>query len=194
MKTMLCALLMSAAVAGAATNAVPAMEEQERMFMEAVMLQEQGFYAEAETRLKKLAEWQPDQVTIRHMLADVQRELRARQTDPATLLMRKLEAIIVPELVVREAAVGDVIELLQRQSEKLSLDKTAVNFVWQAPEEVKQTRVTLQLQKIPLLDAVRYVADVAKLKFRVDAYAVVIYKPEPPPLPAPPPTEPDVKP
>lgn len=179
MKTILCIWMLTVSVALAATNTVPTTAEQEQMFVEAVMLKQQGFYAEAEIRLKKLVELQPDQPTVKQMLAEVQEKLRSKQADPATLLRRKLSEIIVPELNARDAVVSDLIELIRRESERLSKDKAPVNFVWQAPEQAKAKRVTLQLQKIPLLDVLEYVTTASGLKYRIDPHAVVIYKPEP---------------
>ncbi len=180
MRTMIWIFMLAASVALAATNEVPTMAEQEQMFMEAVMLKQQGFYGEAEVRLKKLAELQPDQPTVKQMLAEVREKLKRREPDAATLLKRKLSAIIVPDITFREAAVGDAIRFLGDECRRLSPDKSGVNLVWMAPEEMKSTKVTLQLRDIPMLDALQYVTDVAKLKYRIDPHAVVIYKPEPP--------------
>lgn len=155
------------------------MAEQEQMFVEAVMLRQQGFYAEAETRLKRLSELQPDQPTIKQMLAEVQQQLRKQQPDPAREFKRKLDELIVPEVNFRDVEPKDVFEFLRKESKKLTPDKTEINFAWLVPADEKLPHVSLSLRKIPFLEAVRYVAEAAKLRYRVDSHAVVIYKEQP---------------
>lgn len=195
MKTIWCICLLTAAavaIGNAATNAVPTMAEHDRLFMEAVMLKQQGLYAEAEVRLKRLAELQPDQPTVKQMLAEVQEKLRQKQTEPAQALRRKLEELIVPEVNFREAVARDVVDFLRAESRRLDQEKVGINIVWRTPEAAASAKVTLSLRKVPLGDVLRYVTELSGLKYRVDAYAVVIYKPEPP---APSATrEPNVKP
>ena len=86
---------------------------------------------------------------------------------------------MISELNVRDAPVTNVIEILRTESEKTSADKTAINFVWQAPESSKAATVTLNLHNIPLADVLKYVTESAGLRYRTDAHAVVIYKPLP---------------
>ena len=73
----------------------------------------------------------------------------------------------------------EVIGLLQADGQKVSGDKTPINFVWQAPEASKTARVTLNLHDIPLGDMLKYVTEGAGLRYRVDTHAIVIYKPLP---------------
>lgn len=162
----------------AATNAVPSVAAQEQLFMEAVLLRSQGFYAEAEGRLKRLAEWQPEQPTIRELLHDVQTKLKLRDHDPVGAMKRKLAAITFPSVQFRDANPQDVIEFIRQEVGKLSPDKAEINFVWQIPSGVPIPTITLNLKNIPLPDVLTYVTQLTGLRYRVDAYAVVIYKPE----------------
>jgi len=163
----------------AATNAVPSGAAQEQLLMEAVLLRSQGFYAEAEGRLKRLAEWQPNQPTIRELLHDVQGKLKLQAQDPVAALKRKLAAITFPSVQFRDANPQDVIEFIRQEVGKLSPDKDEINFVWQIPSGVAVPPITLNLKNIPLPDVLTYVTQLTGLRYRVDAYAVVIYKPEP---------------
>jgi hypothetical protein len=86
---------------------------------------------------------------------------------------------MIRDLNVRETPVTDVIEILRTESAKVSGDKAAINFVWQAPESSKAAKLTLNLHNIPLADMLKYVTEGAGLRYRVDAHAVVIYKPLP---------------
>ena len=163
----------------AATNVAPSVTAQEQLFMEAVLLRSQGFYAEAEGRLKRLAEWQPDQPTVRELLRDVQGKLKLQAQDPVAALKRKLAAITFPSIQFREANPQDVIEFIRQEVGKRSPDKDGINFVWQIPSGVAVPPITLNLKNIPLPDVLTYVTQLTGLRYRVDAYAVIIYKPEP---------------
>ena len=89
--------------------------------------------------------------------------------------------------------VSDVIDYLTMQSKDLSPDKTTINFVWMVPTNLPLKPVTLNLKNVPLSDVLKYVTQIAGLKYRVEANAVVVYKPEPEKA-IPPATEPNAKP
>lgn len=172
---MLLALLVGVTVTRAATNAVPSRAEQEQLFTEAVLLSKRGFYAEAEVRLKRLVELQPNQLIIAEFLRLVQVKLH----DPAEILTKRLAAITFPVVQFRAANLPDVIEYLREEIPKLAADKTEINFVWQVPANTPMTPITLNLRNIPLPDVLNYVTQLAGLRYRVEPNAVVIYKPEP---------------
>ncbi|MCG3150550.1 MAG: hypothetical protein PCFJNLEI_04036 [Verrucomicrobiae bacterium] len=173
-------LLVAATTLVAATNEPPTAAEQERMFMEAVLLRQYRQYAEAEVRLKQLAVWQPEQATIKEMLADVQSKLKAREAEPVNVLKRRLAETIMPAVNFREATALDVVQYLQTESGKLTADKAEVNIVWMVPPDAKVGKVTLNLKKVPLGDVLNYVTQLAGLKYRVESHAVVIYLTEAP--------------
>jgi len=171
----LLAILAGVTLTRAATNAVPSSTEQEQLFMEAVMLSNRGFYAEAEVRLKRLVELQPNQPTVTEFLRLVQLKLH----DPAEVLIKKLAAITFPSVQFRAANPQDVIEYLRQESSKLTADKAEINFVWQVPGDVPVPPITLSLKNIPLTEVLNYVTQLAGLRYRVEPHAVVIYKSEP---------------
>lgn len=172
---LLLAMLAGVTLGQAATNAVPSSIEQEQMFMEAVLLSNRGLYAEAEGRLKRLAELQPNQPTISEFLRLVQLKLH----DPAEGLTKRLATIIFPVVQFRAASPQDVIDYLRHESGRFATDKTEVNFVWQVPDSVQLPPITLNLKNIPLSDVLNYATQLAGLRYRVEPHAVVIYKPEP---------------
>ena len=172
---LLMVMLAAVTLTHAATNAVPSSAAQEQMFMEAVMLSNRGLYVEAETRLKRLAELQPNQSTITEFLRLVELKLH----DPAEVLTKRLATIIFPVVQFRAASPQDVIDYLRHESGKFATDKTEVNFVWQVPDSVQLSPITLSLKNIPLSDVLNYATQLAGLRYRVEPHAVVIYKPEP---------------
>jgi hypothetical protein len=115
---------------------------------------------------------------VKEALPEIQTK-RAQQQRSSTNLRRRIEGLLIPEVSVREASVMDVIDFLRGQGQTLSVDKTPINVIWEAPEETKTAKVTLSLREVPLADALTYVTESVGLRYRVDAYAIVIYIPPP---------------
>jgi hypothetical protein len=167
-------------------------DELGEMLQQAALLARLGRYDDAEARCKTILAQKPDEPTVKQLLREIEeRRRRASGDDAARDFKQKLGELIVPAVNFREADPRAVIDYLRAESKKLMPDKSEINFVWLVPADVKLPRVTLSLQKIPLLDVVRYTTAAANLRYRVDAHAVVLYKEQPAPSPAP---EPNVKP
>jgi hypothetical protein len=175
-----------APVAAEETNApaktVLSDDELGDLLQQAIMLARVGLYDEAEARCKQILEQKPDQPTAKELLREIEEQKRSRfGQDAGAEFRRKLSETIVPEVNLRGANPFDALEQLRKESSKLTVDKSEVNFVWQVPADAKLPKVTLNLKQVPLLDVIQYVTAIAKLSFRVDPHAVVIYLPAPEP-------------
>jgi hypothetical protein len=167
-----------AAGEAATTNAAKLTDDQMgEMLQGAILLARMGLYDEAEEQCNKILAQDPKQPTVKQLLDEIQE--KKRQLVSFTDLRHKLDETMIRELNVRDAPVTDVIEILRTESEKVSADKTPINFVWQAPEASKAAKVTLNLHNVPLGDVLKYVTESAGLRYRADMHAVVIYKPLP---------------
>ena len=162
---------------GGGTNAAAPTDEQSREMQVIMALERSGQYDEAEARCVRILEQRPNDQSAQRTLGEIQEQ--RRQQNPPADLRHRLGQIIISEVNVREAAVGDVIDYLQREGQKLTAEKFPINIVWQAPEESKTAKVTLILRSVPLTDALKYATEITGLRYRVEAHAVVIYKPVP---------------
>jgi hypothetical protein len=161
-----------------AANATRLTDDQMgEMLQGAILLARMGLYDEAEQQCNKILAQDPKQPTVKQLLDEIQ-EKKSQQASSIDL-RHKLDGTMIRDLNVRETPVTDVIEILRTESAKVSGDKAAINFVWQAPESSKAAKLTLNLHNIPLADMLKYVTEGAGLRYRVDAHAVVIYKPLP---------------
>jgi hypothetical protein len=148
------------------------------LLQQAIMLARVGLYDEAEARCKQILDQKPDQPTVKELLREIEEQKHSRfGRDAGAEFRRKLSETIVPEVNLREANPFDALEQLRKESSKLTVDKSEVNFVWQVPADAKLPKVTLNLKQVPLLDVIQYVTAIARLSFRVDPHAVVIYLP-----------------
>jgi hypothetical protein len=156
----------------ASTNMLPRTDEQA-----VILLERMGRYEEAEAQCNQLLQQNPNDPVARRLLAEIEDAKHRRH--PVTTLRDALDTIIIPEVNVRGAGVTEVIEFLQTESQKVSGAENPINFVWQAPDNLKTAKVTLNLRRVPLADVLKYVTESVGLRYRVDAHAVVIYQPPP---------------
>ena len=189
---------VAATDSNATTKARLSGDELGDLLQQAIVLARVGLYDEAEARCKQILAEKPDQPTVKQLLREIQAKRDQVETPGSGAeLKRQLRDLIVPELNLRAANAADIIEFLRAESKRLAADKSEINFVWQVPPGQKLPKVTLNLKNVPMLEVIKYVTTIARLNYRVDPHAVVIYLPEtmPPALGAPSgPTEPNVKP
>jgi hypothetical protein len=100
----------------------------------------------------------------------------ASTPDPnaTSMVQRKLQNIIIPRLEFREATVSEALDFLKHKASSLDTDdpgRRGVNIVLNAPDE---TRITVALTNVSLGDALRYVTNLAGLKYKVEQYAVTV--------------------
>lgn len=91
---------------------------------------------------------------------------------------RQLATVIIPQVDFKEATLSSALEFLRQQVTKVSGGKTTVNFVVQLPEAQANVPVTLSVRTIPMTEVLRYIGDLAQVKFEYEKYAVKV-KPAP---------------
>ncbi len=112
-----------------------------------------------------LAREQKEQrVWLDFLTVDVVRPDPARANSKgAAATLAKAQAIRIPKLEFREASVTEALDYLRRKSVELDPEKKGINIVLKAPPNLAQIKITLSLTDVPLLEAVRYVANLAAL-------------------------------
>lgn len=82
----------------------------------------------------------------------------------------KLKEIIIPKVEFDNTPLQDALRYLNQMSNELG---DGVNIILNAPES-GDTKITLKLTNVPLVEALRYTASLARLKYRIDSNAVVL--------------------
>ncbi len=99
----------------------------------------------------------------------------AKPQDPkkaAKALQDKAEAIKLPKVELRDATLEEAADYLSAASVGLDPDKKGIKIVVAAGEN--DMRITLSLSDVPLLEALKYVTNLAGTKYRFEAERVVI--------------------
>lgn len=107
--------------------------------------------------------------------------------DGVAYISTKLKEIIIPVISLRDAPLADAVEFLRQKSVELdnletSPAKKGVNIVIQGTPggggELSDTgggaRITLKVTNVPLVEALKYITDLAGMKYKIDPYAVKI--------------------
>lgn len=90
-------------------------------------------------------------------------------------LLKKLTTIVLPRVRFEEASVKEVFTFVKEQARSLDLDtEHPFNFVFKCAPEALDRKVTLDMDRIPLGEAIRYICMGSDLSYRVDGYAIVV--------------------
>lgn len=132
---------------------------------------------------------------------------RLEKIDQAAVMTDRLRKIVIPSIEFRQANLQDVLAFLVDASRKYDpTTREGMNLVVHGPGEqvasdpndpfgpapAPPVTITLSLRKVPLLDALRYVSEIADLEMTVDKDRVVLRpraaapaRPDGPPAPGP---------
>ena len=104
---------------------------------------------------------------------------RAQQTQRTSdaELLQKLNAIVIPKLILKNATVSEAVDLLGKKS--VEFDPAKIGAKISVHPEVfralaADTRITLSLTNIPLGEAMKYVTSLAGLKYRWENRAFTV--------------------
>lgn len=161
--------------------------------LEQIELSKQRYYDSAYNQTRARMLWQVEKAwelpkrrfTEPRVSADVSGEEQKRGTE---LMVARLNSTIVDEVNLQDATVREAIAFLQRKSSSAENgDAKEINIVVELPRQDSAAttegevtasqfsdRITLKLNKVPLYEALRYVALQAGLKVKVEPFAVSI--------------------
>lgn len=99
---------------------------------------------------------------------------------------KQIAAMVLPKVDFRQVALGEALEALRQQCARLYPQSAPVSFV--LPEaSLASTPITLSLTNVPLTEALRYAAELARAQVAYEPYAIVIRPAAPGAPPAQPP-------
>jgi len=98
---------------------------------------------------------------------------------PGTFLTQKMNNIIFPTVQFQGATIEEAIEYLRVKSRDLdnspdSAGVKGVNIILRTGEAPNNASISLDLKDVPMSEALRYVTELAQMKFKVEAHAVLV--------------------
>jgi len=121
------------------------------------------------------AQWEdkvPTNVTPLALASGSTRSAGAYLTD-------KMDKIIFPSVQFQNATVAQAIEFLRAKSKELDTIETdpsrkGINIILRGSDAPASASISLELKNIPMSEALRYITDLAQMKYKVESYAVVV--------------------
>lgn len=94
-------------------------------------------------------------------------------------LTQKMQQIIFPQVSFSGATLEEAIEFLRVKSRDLDLternpEKKGVNIILRAGDAPPSAQITLDLKDVPMAEALRYITELAGMKYKVEPFAVVV--------------------
>jgi general secretion pathway protein D len=99
--------------------------------------------------------------------------------EPTVYLTRKMAEIIFPQVQFAGASIEEAIEFLRVKSRDLDVNepnpaKKGVNIILKQGDSPVTASISLDLKDVPMVEALRYVTELAGMKYKVDPYAVLV--------------------
>ena len=98
---------------------------------------------------------------------------------PTGLLSKKMAEIIIPQVQFEGATIQEAIEFLRVKSVDLDVKTTdvarkGVNIILKAGPETATANISLDLKDVPMQEALRYITELAGMKYKVEPFAVLV--------------------
>lgn len=99
--------------------------------------------------------------------------------DMSTYFVDKMKVIRLPSLQFKDATVDEALEFLRMKSRDLDdterdPSRRGINIILKAGDTPSTARITLDLKDVPMEEALRYVTELAGMKYKVEPFAVLV--------------------
>ena len=148
-----------------------------RRGMESVEKRKSIYYNSARdhNRARMLAEvdkqWE-DPVPVQS--ATVTTEMGDTRKDGGIVLSQRMKNIRFPVVRFSGVSIVEAVEFLRMKSKDLDPEHIGVNIILKGGEGQTGSQISLDLKDVPMQEALRYVTELAGMKFKVEPYAVVV--------------------
>jgi len=100
-------------------------------------------------------------------------------TQPSAYIKEKMERIVFPSVQFTGATVEEAIEFLRVKSRDLDLterntERKGVNIIMKTGDTPVSAQITLDLKDVPMAEALRYITELAGMKFKIEPFAVLV--------------------
>ncbi len=94
-------------------------------------------------------------------------------------ITEKMDKIIFPTVLFQNATVDEAIEFIRIKSKDLDTSESdptrkGISVILRSGDAPASAKISLDLKDVPMSEALRYICDLAQMKYKVESYAVVI--------------------
>lgn len=130
-----------------------------------------GNLEEAERLVRLAIAKDPGNQNAYNLLRQIQEQ---RDETVGKAIREKLRTIMLDEINFTATPLDAILDYLSDESQRLSPDRAAINFVLKAPDDYKAARISLKMKKTPMLDVLKYVCDLGGASFLIDDAKVTV--------------------
>ena len=152
-----------------------------RRGMEHVEQRKSQYYQSARDHRRSLmiaqvdATWE-DQVPVKSI--QVASDIGSTTKDGSLYLIQKMKSIRFPQVTFAGATIDEAVEYLRVKSRDLDNDpdptRRGVNIILKAGDTPSTAQISLDLKDVPMEEALRYITELAGMKFKVEPFAVLV--------------------
>ncbi len=118
-----------------------------------------------------------DQVPEAFVAADA--NILTGPVDPGRYYTEKMQKIVFPSLQFQGASIDEAIEFLRIKSKDFDTvekdpTKRGVNLILRTGPTPSTAQISLDLKDVPMTEALRYITELAGMKYKVEPFAVVV--------------------
>ena len=89
------------------------------------------------------------------------------------MTMKSLQSTVVP-VEFKDATLTSALEFLRQRAEETTGGKLKINFAVNLPPDLANKHVTLKLDRVPVMEVLRYIGELSGVSFQVQKYAIVV--------------------
>lgn len=99
--------------------------------------------------------------------------------EPTVYINRKMQELVFPQIQFSGASIEEAVEFLRVKSKDIDVNepdpaKKGINIILKAGDAPITASISLDLRDVPMVEALRYVTELAGMKYKVEPYAVLI--------------------
>ena len=164
--------LILSAVFCVAANPVNA-QTATQVYSEGVDALKQGDVETAKHKLELALEIDKNFRPASALLSRIVADQRAGGANASGLSLRALRTTVVP-VEFKDATLTSALEFLRQRADETTGGKLKINFAVNLPPDLANKRVTLKLDRVPIMEVLRYIGECTGVSFQVQKYAIVV--------------------
>ena len=144
-----------------------------QVYTEGVEAYKQGDVESAKHKLALALEIDKNYRPANVLLGRISAEERAGGANTAGISVKALQTTVVP-VEFKDTTLSTALEILRQRTEEGTAGKLKLNFAVNLPPEFANKRVTLKLDRVPVMEVMRYIGELTGVSFQVQKYAIMV--------------------
>ncbi len=144
-----------------------------QVYTEGVEAYKQGDVESAKHKLALALEIDKNFRPASALLSRITPDESAGGANTAGISVKTLQTTVVP-VEFKDTTLTSVVEILRQRTEEATGGKLKLNFAVNLPPGLASKRVTLKLDRVPVMEVMRYVGELTGVSFQVQKYAILV--------------------